>query len=115
MPSESASSTKTKDLANYLISALNVTKKAYRKTLSTLRKHTNIVENNLRTKEYSTINYSTLPTKASMKYTKAFYRNDKSNFSKFIESAKEGKTKINAIMGIINNVTESDRYNIISY
>ena len=96
MPSENASSIKTKDLANYLISALNVTKKVYRKTLSTLRKHTNIVENNLRTKEYSTINYSTLPTKASMKYTKAFYRNDKSNFSKFIESIKEGKTKINA-------------------
>ena len=101
MPSENASSKTTKKIAQLLRQNLKfgsenkiLTSEEYRKTLSKLRKHIKIVENNLRTKDY-TFDYSKLPSKAMAKYSRAFNRNDKERFSEYLKELAEGKTSIN--------------------
>ena len=101
MPSENASSKETKKIARLLRQNLKfgeenktLTSEEYRKMLSTLRKYIKIVENNLRTKDY-TFDYSKLPSKAMAKYSKAFNRNDKERFEEYINALAKGKTTIN--------------------
>ncbi len=58
----------------------------YRKTLSALRAHIKIIENNLREKEYS-FDYEKQPSKALYKYRQAFIRNDRERYTAFLERA----------------------------
>jgi len=68
----------------------------YRKLISELRKAIKIVEHNLTERNYVDINYSKIPSYASLKYRKAFARNDNIRYSEYIEQVKAGKVKINA-------------------
>lgn len=70
-----------------------LTPKQYRKLLV---EATNVVEQKMCKKQWDEINYSSIPSVAMNKYRKAFYRNDDSRFTQFIDSAKSGKAKINA-------------------
>ena len=47
-------------------------------------------------KKWNEIEYSKVPSVAINKYNKAWYRNDKERFEKYIEDVKAGKSKINA-------------------
>lgn len=94
LPSENTSSKKTREIAKELIKLLNMESKEYRKTLSALRKKIKLIENNLREKDY-TFNYSSVPSLAMRKYSKAFIRNDKERYDKFFEDLKAGKVKLN--------------------
>ena len=96
MPSENASNPITRARAKFIMGLMNIKPRYYRKGLVQLRKYISIVENNLRTKEYSTIKYDELPGKALMKYRKAFHRNDEERFAEAMEAAKSGKTKVNS-------------------
>jgi hypothetical protein len=96
LPSENTSSKKTVSLAREIRSKLGATSKEYRKTLSTLREKIKLVEHNLTNKDYDSINYEIIPSQASLKYKKAFYRNDEVNYKAYIESVKKGEKKINA-------------------
>jgi hypothetical protein len=93
MPSENASSKTTKKYARALI-GLN-SKRDYRKKLSELRKHLNIVEIKLTSKNFSSIEYEKVPSKATLKYKEAFKRNDTARYTKYINDLQTGKTKIN--------------------
>ena len=62
--------------------------------LSRLRNYIKIIENNLREKDY-TFDYSYQPSKALMKYRKAFIRNDKDRYSEFLQDVQSGNAKIN--------------------
>lgn len=72
---------------------LGLTPKEYRKLMS---ENSNTVEQLMCSKNYSDIEYSKLPSKAMSDYMKAFYRNDGERFETYLESVKNGETKINA-------------------
>lgn len=95
MPSENTSSKETRNLANFLRANLGMTPKEYRQILSKLRRQLDIVERKLSAKECYTVNYPNLPSKAAMKYRKAFSRNDGLRYQAYLDSLKKGETKIN--------------------
>ena len=87
LPSVNASSKETVRIAKKIARAMNMSDASYRKMLSSLRAYIKILENNLRTKDYS-FEYEKQPSKAIFKYRKAFIRNDEERYSAFIEKAK---------------------------
>jgi len=95
LPSVNTSSNETKALARNLASELEMDERTYRKKLSVLRKYIDIIESHLCQKDY-TFDYSKQPSKAMMKYRKAFIRNDHDRYSEFIQKVHEGKEKLNA-------------------
>ena len=68
--------------------------KEYRQTLSRLRRGIAILENNLRERDYS-FDYNLQPSKAMLKYRKAFLRNDKERYQGYMELVMSGKAKLN--------------------
>lgn len=97
LPSEGASSEKTKARARYIMSeCLDLTPKDYRKTVSRLRAHLKVVERDMSANEWGAINYEAVPSQANMLYNKAFLRHDEERRRKFLEALKKGEAKINA-------------------
>lgn len=98
MPSINASSKSTIESAKKLAKYIGVSHKDYRKMLSILRKHLNIVETNMSSKTYNNIDYQAVPAKAMLKYKQAFKRNDTERFNAFTNALIERPTevKINA-------------------
>ena len=82
-------------LAKKLIKLLNISEREYRKTLSDIRSKINIVEKNLTDRNYYNIDFEKVPSKAMMKYRGVFQRNMTDEFSLYVDSVKEGKSKIN--------------------
>ena len=77
--------------ANKIARALGMTNAQYRKTLSALRAQIKIIENNLRTKDY-TFDYAKQPSKALYKYRQAFLRNDEARYTVFLNKAASDHT-----------------------
>jgi len=95
MASINASSHETVALAKKLCKHFEMDYKTYRKNLSKLRAHINVVEKNLCTKDYSSIDYEKIPSKAGMLYRKAFSKNDGPRYKSYLDSVKKGEAKIN--------------------
>lgn len=95
LKSENTSSKESRILANKTRELLKMTPKNYRKTLSLLRKRIDIVESKISNKNYKEIDYSKVPSNASLKYRQAFYRNDGERYSKYLDLLSEGKVKVN--------------------
>lgn len=95
LPSINASSTKTVSCAKRIAAYLGMSCADYRKTLSSLRTHIRIIENNLRTKDY-TFDYSRQPSRAMYKYRKAFMRNDTERYMEFINAVSSGEATLHA-------------------
>jgi hypothetical protein len=72
-----------------------MTDAAYRKTLVNLRSRIRILENHLRTKDY-TFDYSKQPSKAMFKYRKAFHRNDGERYRAYLSSVSRGEAGLHA-------------------
>lgn len=96
MPSVNASSKETVSLARAICKMTNTSEKEYRKTLSALRKHLDVVEVKMSAKQWSEIDYSTVPSLANLKYSDAFMKHDEERRSEYIKALKKGETKINA-------------------
>ena len=96
------SSAESKRIAKHFIKLVrqnfvsDFTEEKYRKLISYLRKQLKIVEHNLTNKDYESINYSKVPSYASLKYRKAFNRNDKVKYLLYLADVENGKAKINA-------------------
>ena len=96
------SSAESKRIAKHFIKlvrqnfASDFTEEKYRKLISYLRKQLKIVEHNLTNKDYESIDYSKIPSYASLKYRKAFNRNDKVKYLLYLADVANGKSKINA-------------------
>ena len=95
LPSINATSKETVKMAKKIAKFLGMSEKEYRKTLSSLRDRIKIIENNLREKDY-TFDYSKQPSKAMLKYRKAFLRNDKEKYLSFLFDVENGKTQLHA-------------------
>lgn len=95
LPSENTSSKATRDMAKKVRTFLGMTSKTYRTTLSKLRAKLNVVERDLSAKRFSEINYSTVPSKASLKYRSAFKKRDSERYQQFLSQVAKGEAKIN--------------------
>lgn len=71
-------------------------KKHYRKSLSTLRKHIDVVERVMCNGDWSTIDFSKVPSHAMKNYRKAFNKHCKEHLAAFLERVTTGESKINA-------------------
>ena len=96
MPTETAHNKDTIALAKRAINKLGVTPRQYRKMLSALRKHLNIVERLMSANKWDEVEYPAVPSYAMKNYRKAFGNHDQERFSAYIESLKKGEKKINA-------------------
>ena len=96
MPTETASSKKTRTLARKAIYAFKITERQYRQILSSLRKYIKVVERKMSNNEWNDINYPTVPSYAISRYSQAFLKHDNERYSKYIEDLNDGKTKVNA-------------------
>ena len=88
MPSCNTSSASTRALAKKIYKSLHISEKQYRKMLSKLRKHIDILETRLSKKDY-TFDYSKVPSNANMKYQQCFRRNDGVRFIKHCQDVAE--------------------------
>lgn len=96
LKSENASSPETKRLARKTRKALDMDSRSYRKALSKLRGHLNIVERQISSNNWNEVEYSHVPSNAMMKYRNAFARHDQERYSGFIDAVNKGEVKINA-------------------
>jgi hypothetical protein len=96
MPTETASSKKTRKLARKAMENLGLSPRQYRKLISALRKYLNVTERAMSTGEWHTIDYPSVPSYAMKNYRKAFARNDADRFAAYKASLVKGETKVNA-------------------
>ena len=87
LPSVNASNKETVRLAKKIARGMGMSDASYRKMLSELRAYIKILENSLREKDYS-FEYRAQPSKALLKYRRAFIRNDHERYMEFISQAK---------------------------
>ncbi|MEN6317122.1 MAG: DUF2828 family protein [Clostridiaceae bacterium] len=93
LPSINAHNVDTVRLGKMIAKAFGLTEAEYRKALSRLRAKIAIIENNLRKKDY-TFDYARQPSKAMMKYRKAFLRNDGDRYKAFLSKVERGETTL---------------------
>lgn len=96
MYSENASSIITKNRAKELRKWFNLSSKEYRKVLSKLRKHIDVVECKMSANKWDKIDYSAVPSKANLNYSDAFMRHDSVRREEYLAELANGETKINA-------------------
>lgn len=94
LPSHRTHNTNNK-IAKKLIKKLGLSEKEYRQTLSSIRKKLRLIENNLTFRDYDSINFETVPTKAMLKYKKAFSRNCEKAYNDYLSQVESGEKKIN--------------------
>lgn len=81
------------DIAKYLQKTWGLSARDYRKLLAG---NTKVVESLMCLKEWSSINYEHVPSKAMHKYRRAFSRNDGDRFGLFLGEVESGEKKIHA-------------------
>ena len=96
MPSANASSATTKRYAKILRNALEMKESEYRRTLSALRRYTDVVEVKMSAKMWGEIDYEAFPSRANLIYNGAFLRNDEERRRAFLASLEKGEARINA-------------------
>ena len=84
MPSANTKVKNTRKLGLFWAYRLGLSEREYRKALSQLRATINIIETKLTKRDYS-FDYSKIPSRAMMKYTQAFIRNDEARYNEFKE------------------------------
>lgn len=95
LPSVNTSSKETRNMGRRLTALLGMSEPEYRRTLSALRRYTDIIENRLRERDY-TFNYEVQPSCAMFKYRHAFIRNDGERYTEFLNKVHSGETKLHA-------------------
>lgn len=111
LPSENASSTKTRAAAHKIREYLDMTHKQYRKTLSKLRSKINIVEKLMSENRWDEIEFDKIPSKAGLIYKNAFARRD-IIAKKYETFAKDKTTKVNAeVLNPVDIAKKAFNYN----
>lgn len=95
LKSENTSSKESRRIAGIIRNGLGLSHRQYRKTLSALRSHLDVVEVKTSSNRWDEIKYEAVPSQANLKYEKAFMVHDEKRRKEYLESLKSGKTKIN--------------------
>jgi len=98
LPTENCSNHIRKAKAKWAMSVLELSPKAYRKAVSSLRKYLDVVEIKTSNNDWSEIDYNTVPSNANLKYANAFMKHDEERRTKYLEDLKSGvkDVKINS-------------------
>ena len=88
LPSINTSSQEKVRLGKKLAAAFGMSEREYRKTLSALRKRIDIIENYLRTTDYS-FDYEKQPGNAMLKYRNAFYTHDADRYLEYLNKVNK--------------------------
>lgn len=112
MPSITTSSPKTVALAKFFAKQLELPEKQYRKTLSAMRKHLDVIERKMSAKQWNEINYETVPSQANIKYKNAFMRNDNERRSEYLNKLATGEAKINATTNFPSDIVHAYSSNV---
>lgn len=96
LPSENSSSKETKRYAKIIREGLGMTSRNYRKMLSQMRAYIDVTERKMSAKQWSEINYETVPSRANLIYNNAFLRNDEERRRAYLGALEKGEAKINA-------------------
>ena len=113
MPSVNASSVETVKRGHIIKKWFEFSSKEYRKVLSKLRKHIDIVESKMSANEWNKIEYSAVPSKANLNYGCAFMKHDGKRRTEYLESLKKGDTKINAQAMFLHDIVH--KYGAFNY
>lgn len=95
LPSENASSSKTKERAKEIINRLEIKPRDYRKMLSRLRKSLDVVEVKMCDNKWDEIGFNTVPSNANLKYKNAFMRHEPERYQLYIDKVNSGAVKMN--------------------
>lgn len=96
LKSENTSSQESRTLGYKTRKALELTPKRYRKILSALREYINVLEVKMCAGEWGSIDFSKVPSKASLNYRKAFGKHDQERYAAYLKSVEKGEAKMNA-------------------
>jgi len=97
LKSINTSSKESVKLGHVTAKHFGLSSKKYRQLLSKGRaKIKGLVEIPMSKKEFGSINYEQVPSKAGLKYRTAFHKQDGERYTKYLESVKKGEKKINA-------------------
>lgn len=116
MPSINTSNKDVRHRANIIRKYLGVSERNYRKTLSDLRKYTNVVEVKMCANQWNEIDYEAVPSKANLRYSAAFMKHDEERRTKYLEALSKGEAKINASVlfphDIVNKCTNYSGWSV---
>lgn len=117
LPSVNSSSSVTKSLAKKIRIALSMDEKTYRKTLSSLRAYSNVVEVATSANKWSSINYDVVPSLANLKYKNAFLKRDEVRRREWLEKLENGEAKINSSASFPSDIVHAyeKNYDYSSY
>ena len=96
LPSDNASSPRTRETARRLIKALGMRQTDYRRLVTALRARIGLAECSLTRKRPDKINYEAVPAKAMLKYRDAFDRKDHDRFSEYLIGVDMGEKRIHS-------------------
>jgi hypothetical protein len=96
LPSVNTSSQNARKKARSLCARLKMTEKQYRKRLSSLRSHSNVVEVKMSSNNWDKIAYESVPSKANLLYKDAFMRHDETRRTEYLDALEKGNAKINS-------------------
>jgi hypothetical protein len=96
MKSVNTSSETSRKLGKMTAKRFALSERGYRKVLSTLRSHLDVVEKKMSRNDWDKINYEKIPSRAMNLYRNAFKTHDSYAFSEYMENVKSGNKKINA-------------------
>lgn len=91
-----ASSQNTRKLGIYTAKKLGMSVYDYKRLCVKLRKYIDVVEQRMSAREWNSINYPAVPSRAMMNYRKAFARHDEERFNEYLNKVQSGEQKINS-------------------
>lgn len=96
LKSVNTSSAESRRLGRMTAKHLGMSEKLYRKTLSLLRGHIDVVEKKMSRNEWEEIDHEAVPSYAMKNYRQAFFRHTPEKFEEFAEDVKTGEKTIKA-------------------
>lgn len=104
IPSEQASNKDMKRWAGIISSYIKITPRQYRKTLSALRKHIDVVERKMSSNNWQAIDYEAVPSQANLRYNRAFLKHDYDRRNAFLGALEKGEAKINSSVAFPHDI-----------
>lgn len=96
MPSINGSNDERRKIAYEIARVFGLSPKAYRKTISALRKYLDLVEIKMSAREWAGIDYAKVPSRANLIYNKAFFAHDTTRREAFITRVENGEEQIHS-------------------
>lgn len=96
LDSATSRSKETRKNGLWTLHALGMSEKQYRKMLSAMRKHIDVVERKMSSNNWQSIDYEAVPSKANLNYNKTFLKHDETRRRAYLDGLTRGEAKINA-------------------